>query len=95
MIPDNFESQNSVKLSFTNIRDFCFSFAGCKYFLASKSEDISALCATNLEELTDSSNFPVRGYLPLIWMYSATQINGFAIHVYVKERLPFVHRNNR
>ena len=31
--PDNFESHNSVKLSFTNIRDLRLNFGDCESFL--------------------------------------------------------------
>ena len=62
--PDNFESHNSLKLSFTNIRGLCSSFGDCKSFLESKCPDILALCETKLDDSTDSGNFSVRGYLP-------------------------------
>ena len=35
--PDNVESQNSLKLSFTNIRGFCSNFAECQSFLEANS----------------------------------------------------------
>ena len=38
--PDNFESHNSLKLSFTNIRGLCSNFVDCKSFLESNSPDI-------------------------------------------------------
>ena len=38
--PDNFESHNSLKLSFTNIRGFCSNFVDCESFLESNSPDI-------------------------------------------------------
>ena len=84
---DNFESHNSLKLSFTNIQDPCSNIADCKSFLESNSPDILALCETNLDDSIDSSNFSVRGYLPLIRKDSATHMHGLA--VYVKEGLPF------
>ena len=56
--PDNFESHNSLKLSFTN-------FVDCESFLESNSPDILALCETNMDDSIDSGNFSVRGYLPL------------------------------
>ena len=41
----------------------------------------------NLDNLIDSGNFYLRGYLPLIRNDSTTHIRGLA--VYVKEGLPF------
>ena len=38
--PDNFESHNSLKLSFSNIRGFCLNFVDCESFLESNSPDI-------------------------------------------------------
>ena len=85
--PDNFESHNSLKLSFTNIRGLRSNFLDCESFLESNSPDILALCETNLDDSTDSGNFSVRGYLPLIRKDSGTHMHGLA--VYVKEGLPF------
>ena len=85
--PDNFESHNSLKLSFTNIRDLRSNFVDCESFLESNSPDILALCETNLDDSIDSDNFSVRGYLPLIRKDSGTRMHGLA--VYVKEELPF------
>ena len=85
--PDNFESHNSLKLSFTNIRGLLSNFVDCKFFLESNSSDILALCVTNLNDSIDSGNFSVRGYLPLIRKDSSTHMHGLA--VYVKEGLPF------
>ena len=34
--PDNFESQNSLKLSFTNTQDLHSNFADCESFVESK-----------------------------------------------------------
>ena len=85
--PDKFESHNSLKLSFTNIRGPCSNFVDCESFLESNSPDILALCQTNLNDSIDSSNFSVRGYLPLIRKDSSTHMHGLA--VYVKEGLPF------
>ena len=64
--PDNFESHNSLKLSFTNIRGLRSNFVDCESFLELNSPDILALCETNLNGLIDSGNLPMRGYLPLI-----------------------------
>ena len=85
--PDNFESHNSLKLSFTNIRGLRSNFLDCESFLESNSPDILALCETNLDDSIDSGNFSVRGYLPLIRKDSGTHMHGLA--VYVKEGLPF------
>ena len=85
--PDNFESHNSLKLSFTNIWGLCSNFVECESFLESNSPDILPLCETNLDGSIDSGNFSVRGYLPLIWKDSSTHMHGLA--VYVKEGLPF------
>ena len=45
--PDNFESHNSLKLSFTNIRGLRSNFVDCESFLESNSPDILALCNLN------------------------------------------------
>ena len=50
--PDNFESCNYLKPSFTNIRG-----------LRSNFPDILALRETNLDDSVDSGNFSVSGYL--------------------------------
>ena len=84
--PDNFESHNSLKLSFTNIRGPRSNFVDCESFLKSNSPDI-LLCGTNLNDSIDSGNFSVRDYLPLIRNDSGTHMHGLA--VYVKEGLPF------
>ena len=85
--PDNFESHNSLKLSFTNIRGLCSNFVDCESFLESNSPDILAPCETNLDDSIDSGNLFARGYLPLIRKDSSTHIQGLA--VYMKEGLPF------
>ena len=85
--PDNFESHNSLKLSFTNIRGLHSNFVDCESFLESNSADILALCETNLDDSIDSGNFSVRGYLPLIQKDSTIYMHGLT--VYVKEVLPF------
>ena len=38
--PDNFESHNSLKLSFTDIRALRLNFVDCESFLESNSPDI-------------------------------------------------------
>ena len=83
--PDNFESYNSLQLNVTNIWGLCLNFVECESFLEWNSPDVLALCETNLDDLTDSGNFSVTGYLPLIWRVSITHIHGLA--VYVKEGL--------
>ena len=85
--PDNFESHNSLKLSFTNIEGLRPNFVGCESFLESNSSDILALCETNLDDSIDSGNFSVRGYLPLIRKDSSTHMHALA--VYMKEGVPF------
>ena len=85
--PDNFELNNSLKLSFTNIRGLRSNFVDCESFLESNSHDILALCETNLDDSIDSGNFSVRGYLPLIRKDSSTHMHGLAVDV--KEGLPF------
>ena len=85
--PDNFESHNSPKLSFTNIRGLHSNFVDSESFLKSSSPEILALCETNLDDSIYSGNFLVRGYLPLIRKDSGTHMHGLA--VYVKEGLPF------
>ena len=85
--PDNFESYNSLKLSFTNIRGLRSNFVDCESYLGSNSPDILALCETILDDSTDSGNFSVRVYLPLIRKNSSTHMHGLA--VYVKEGLLF------
>ena len=84
--PDNFESHNSLKLSFMNIQCLCLNFVGCESFLESNSPDILAMCETNLNDSIDSGNFSVRGYLPLIQKDSSTHLHGLA--VYMKVGLP-------
>ena len=64
--PDNSESHNSLKLSFTNIRGPRSNFVECESFLESNSPDFLVLCETDLGDSTDSGNFSVRGYLPAI-----------------------------
>ena len=68
--PDNFESHNSLKLSFLSIGGLCLNFSKYESFLV-KLPDILALCEIDLDNSIDSGNFYVRGYLPLIWKDSA------------------------
>ena len=83
--PHNFESHNSLKLSFMNIRGLRSNFVDCESFLESNSPHILALCETNLDDSIDSGNFSVRNS-PLILKDSSTHMHGLA--VYVKEGLP-------
>ena len=85
--PDNFESHNSLKLGFMNIWGLCSNFVVCRSFLKSNSLDILVLCEKNLGDTTDSDNFSVRRYLPLIQKDSSTHMDGLT--VYVKERYFF------
>ena len=85
--PHKFESHNSLKLSFTNIRGLRSNLVDGESFLESNSPDILALCETKLDDSIDSGYFSVRGYLPLIRKDSSTHMHGLA--VYVKEGLPF------
>ena len=64
--PDNFESYNSLKLSFTNTRGLRQNFIESEYFLEPNFPDILALCEANLDDSIDTGNFPVTGYLPSI-----------------------------
>ena len=68
--PDNFESRNSLKLSFTNIRGLRLNFVDCESFLESNTPDILALCETSLHGSIDSGDFFVIGYLSLIFSYA-------------------------
>ena len=88
--PDNFESHNSLKPSFKNIRGLRSNFVNCESFLESNSSDIVALCETNLDNSIDSGDFSVRGYLPLVRKDSGTHVHGLT--VYVKQGLPFTRQ---
>ena len=79
--PDNFESHNSLDLSFTNIRGLRSNFVEYESFLESNSPNILALCETNLDELTDSGSFSVTGFLPLIRTDSITHMHDLAVYV--------------
>ena len=70
--PDNFESNNSLKLSFMNISSLRLNLVDCESFLELNSPVILALCETNLDDSIDSGNLSVRGYLPLIRKDSTT-----------------------
>ena len=79
--PDNFESHNSLKLSFTNIRGLRSNFVDCESFLGSNSPDILALRETNPDDSIDSCSFSVRGHLPLIRKVPSTHMHGLAVYV--------------
>ena len=85
--PDNFESHNSLKLNFTNIQSLHSNCVDCESFLELNSTDILALFETNLDDSTDSDNFSLRGYLPLIRKDSSAHMHG--LPVYVKEGILF------
>ena len=68
--PDNFESHNSLKLSFTNSRGLRSNFIDYESFLESNSPDVFALCETNLDDSIDSGNFSVRGINLKVFYYS-------------------------
>ena len=60
--PDNSESQDSLKLSFTNIQGLHSNFVDCESFLESNCLEIFAVRETNLDNSIDSDNFSMRGY---------------------------------
>ena len=82
--PNNFESRNSLKLSFTSIRVLWSNVLRCESLLESNSPDILAFCGTNFEDSIDSSDFSVTSYIDLIRKVSITHLA-----VYVKEGLLF------
>ena len=47
--PDNFESHNPLKLSFTNIQGLHSNFVECESFFQSNFSDILALSVRNLD----------------------------------------------
>ena len=55
--PGNFESHDSLKLSFMKIRGLCSNFLKHESFLESNSPDILALCETGFDDAIDSDNF--------------------------------------
>ena len=80
--PDNFESHNLLKLSFTNIRDLCSNFVDCESFL-NQTLLTFLLCVRQ----TYSGNFSGRGYLPLIRKGFSTHMHGLAVDM--KEGMRF------
>ena len=79
--PDNFESLNPLKHSFTNMPGLCSNFTKCKSFLESNSPDILALYEAKLDDSIDLGILSVTGYLPLIRKDSVTYMHGLAIYV--------------
>ena len=79
--PDNFESHNSLKLSFTNIWGLRLNFIDCEPYLRSNSPDILVLFETILDDSVNSDDFSVRGYLPLIRKDFTTHMHGLAVYV--------------
>ena len=73
--PDHFESHNSLKLRFTNIRGLRSSFIDCESFLESSIPDILFLCETNLDDSTYSGKYP------LIRKNSITHMHGIAVNL--------------
>ena len=47
-------------------RGLCSNFVDCESFLESNSPSILAVCERNLNDSVDSSNFSVKGNLPLM-----------------------------
>ena len=58
---DNFESQNSLKLTFTNIWGCQLKFVECESLLEWNSPDILVLYDTNMDDSIDSGSFSVKG----------------------------------
>ena len=83
--PDNFESHNFLKLSFTNIWSLHSNCVECESFLESNSPAMFAVCESKLNGFIDSDNF--RGYLPLIRNCSVIHMHCLAVHV--KQELLF------
>ena len=79
--PDNFESHNSLKLSFTNTRGLRLNFVDWESYLGSNSPDILALFKTVLDDSVNSGDFSERGYLRLILQDSSTHMHGLAVYV--------------
>ena len=66
--PNNFESHNSLKLSFTNVCGLHSNFVECESFLKSNSPDILALCERNADDCEGLSSFnPKRFYYSYTW----------------------------
>ena len=76
---DNFEPDNPLKFSFTDIWGFCSNFAECESFLEWNYPYILVLCYINLDDSIDSGNFFVRS--SLIRKDSITQMHCLAVYV--------------
>ena len=70
--PVKFELRNSLKLNLANIQGLCSNFVYCESFIEWNCPDILHLFETNVHDLTDSGNFSMRDYLPLIRKDSIT-----------------------
>ena len=77
--PNNFESHNSLKLSFMNNWGLLLNFVECEFFFESNSLDILISCETNLNDSIDSGNLSARGYLSLIPKDSVTHMYSLAV----------------
>ena len=86
--PDNFNSYNSLKVSFKIFVAFIQMLMNVNLSL-NQSLLTFRLCETetNFDESIDSGNFSVKGCLPSIQKDSITYMHSLA--VYVKEGLPF------
>ena len=84
--PDNFESHNSLKLSFSNIWDLGLNFSKCQSILESNFPQILARQReTDLDDSIDSGDILVKDHLSS--KNFITHMHGPA--VYVKEGLLF------
>ena len=90
--PDKFESHNSLKINFNNIRGLCSNFLECESFLESNSPCILATCEKNLDDSIGSGIFPLRGYIHLIRKDSVTYMQCLA--VYLREGPPFARNSS-
>ena len=60
--PDNFESNNSLKLNFMNIRGLRSTFVDRESFLQTPLTFLLYVCEKNLDASNDSGNFFVTGF---------------------------------
>ena len=82
----NFELLNSLKFCFTNIQDLCSDLIDCDSFDESSLNFLVPLLYMRKSlKTTDSSNFSVRCYLPLIQKDSVTHTYGVAVCVKAKD----------
>ena len=84
---DHFESHNSLKLNFTDIRALHSNFDRSKSFLGANPPEILALSETNFDDSIYSGKFYVRGYLPSIWQEPITHTHGLVICVKLMSNL--------